>query len=179
MVKNMNKKLLKLEITGFVFVSILGTIMHFVFNWSSENKFIALFCPVNESPWEHLKLLFFPYLIYTVYEQIKLKQDKFNIYFAKYIGAVCSMWSILSLYYTVGGALGKNISWVNILSFFIGTAGAFIISYIIINSSVGNGMANGVAGAMLIVTAIVFFIFTFEPPIIPLFQDPQNFTYGI
>ena len=75
----MNKKILKLEIIGFIFTSVLGTLMHFFYEWSNDNSIVGLFCPVNESPFEHLKLLFFPFLIWTFVEEIKLSQDKFNI----------------------------------------------------------------------------------------------------
>ena len=56
----MSKTLLKLDIIGFVFVSVIGTLAHFVFEWSGNNTVVGLFCPINESPWEHLKLIFFP-----------------------------------------------------------------------------------------------------------------------
>ena len=51
----MSKTLLKLDIIGFVFVSVIGTLAHFVFEWSGNNTVVGLFCPINESPWEHLK----------------------------------------------------------------------------------------------------------------------------
>jgi hypothetical protein len=175
----MNKKLLKLEIIGFIFVSVIGTLQHFIFEWTNENILVAMFCPVNESPWEHLKLLFFPFLFYTLYMAIKLKNDKFNVYFANYIGLLFGMWATLSYYYTFNGMIGGNNEWVNISSFFVGVAIMFIISYFLINNSVGRGTPNYLAFAMIIVTAIVFFIFTFAPPLIPLFQDPQNLVYGI
>ena len=79
----MNKKLFKLEIIGFIFVSIVGTLSHFLYDWLGKNVFAGVFCPVNESPWEHLKLLFFPFAIYTVYMYIKLKNIKFNVFFAQ------------------------------------------------------------------------------------------------
>jgi hypothetical protein len=174
-----NKKLLKLEIIGFVFVCIVGTLMHFLYDWTNKNTFVGLFCPVNESPWEHLKLIFFPYAGYAIFERIKLNKDKFDVYFAKYIGLLFGLWSTLSVYYTVSGSFGKMIDWVNISTFFIGVAIAFVTSYLLINSSIGNGLPNSIAGAMLIITAIVFFIFTFKPPMIALFQDPQSLKFGI
>jgi uncharacterized protein involved in response to NO len=175
----MNKKLLKLEIIGFVVVCIVGTVMHFVYEWTNDNTVVGLFCPINESPWEHLKLLYFPFLLYTIITQIKLKQDKFNIWFAGYISIITGMAVTISYYYTLNGALGGNNEWVNISSFFVGVAVTFILNYFLINNSVGKGTPNAIAGAMLIITVLIFFIFTFKPPIIPLFEDPINHTYGI
>lgn len=175
----MNKKLIKLEIAGFVFVSILGTLMHFFYDWSGESKIAALICPVNESPWEHLKLLFFPYFFYAIYESVQLKNEKFNVFFSKYAGIVTGIISTLNIYYVSLGVTGKMIPWINIASFFAGVGIAFIISYIMINSSIGGSMANGISLSLFIVTTIVFMIFTFEPPLIPLFRDPQSLKYGI
>lgn len=175
----MNKKLFKFELLGSIFVSVLGTLGHFLFDWSNKSKFVALFSSVNESPWEHLKLLFFPFLIFIIYSAIKLKQDKFNIYFAGYISIILGMWATLSYYYTFTGILGKNSEFINISSFFIGIIIAFTINYFLIDKSIGKGCLNGFGITMLFITTLIFIIFTFEPPLIPLFQDPTNFIFGI
>lgn len=175
----MNKKLLKLEFLGFIFISIFGTLGHFVFDWSNESKFVALFSPVNESPWEHLKLLFFPFLVFIIFTAIKLRQDKFNVSFAGFVSIMLGMWGTLSYYYTLTGTIGKNNEFINISSFFIGVLIAVIINYFILDKSIGRGSLNGVGIAGLTVTALIFILFTFEPPLLPLFQDPTNFTFGI
>lgn len=175
----MNKKLLKYELIGFVFTCIAGTLLHFVFEWSNENTFAALFAPVNESVWEHMKLIFFPYFVYAIYERTALNKDKFNVFFAKYVGIVISIAVTIGIYYISRAIADKDISWVNIASFFVGVSVAYLVSYCLINSSIGNGFPNGICLALFIITAIVFFLFTFYPPIVNFFEDPQNFTYGI
>lgn len=175
----MNKKLLKLEILGFIITSILGTLLHFAFEWSGESRIIALFAPINESPWEHMKMLYFPFFTFTIYTKFKLAKDKFNVYYSNYTAIVLGMIATLCYYYTLNGMLGGNNEWVNLSSFFVGMAAAFIISYFLINNTVGRGMPNAIAGIMLVVTCLAFFLFTFKPPLIPLFQDPINFTFGI
>lgn len=56
----MKKSSLCPTIVGILFVSVLGVLMHFVYEWSGSNRFVGLFAPINESTWEHMKLLFFP-----------------------------------------------------------------------------------------------------------------------
>ena len=175
----MNKKTLKLEVIGFIFSAVLGTLMHFIYEWSNNNSIIGLFCPVNESPFEHLKLLFFPFLIWTFIETIKLSQDKFNVYFAKLIGIVSGMLFTLAVFYISNGMFGKNFEFVNIASFFIGILAAYIISYNIIKSSKGNGLINGISFALLIIIAIGFMFLTYFPFHIPFFKDSQDNTFGI
>lgn len=175
----MNGRLARLEGIGFIAVSITGTLMHFIYEWSGNNKIVALFAPVNESPWEHLKLLFFPFVIYGIFEAVKLSDEKFNVSFAKFVGITAGMLITLSVFYVTKGALGKSFDAVNIASFFIGIGFAFIISYNIINKSIGRGLINGISTALLIITAIGFIYFTLYPVKIPLFLDSTNNTYGI
>lgn len=175
----MNKRLARLEFVGFIFCAILGTIMHFAYDWSNESRVIALIAPINESVWEHLKLLFFPYIIYGVFEAIKLTDEKFNVYFAKLISILCGFFITLAVYYIILGATGRQIDWVNILSFFMGIAFAYLVSYNIINKSIGRGLINGLSIAGLLIIALLFFFLTYFPIKIPMFMDPQNMTYGI
>ena len=62
-------------VTGFLFVGILGTLFHFVYDWCRLARLIGLFVPVNESTWEHMKLLFIPMLIYIAicFQYVKKK----------------------------------------------------------------------------------------------------------
>ena len=48
-----NKKILRFQIFSIIFTAILGTILHFTYEWSNGNSFIALFSATNESVWEH------------------------------------------------------------------------------------------------------------------------------
>ena len=44
----------------------MGTLLHFLFDWTGGNAVVALFSAVNESIWEHLKLLFYPMVLFAV-----------------------------------------------------------------------------------------------------------------
>ena len=59
--RNQNRHLKTYAILGFIFVAALGTLLHFTFEWSNQNRIVAFFSAVNESMWEHLKLLVFPF----------------------------------------------------------------------------------------------------------------------
>lgn len=62
----MQKKLLAFIIIGVLVTSVLGTLFHFTYDWSGQNFLVGLFTPVSESTWEHMKLLFFPMLLYGI-----------------------------------------------------------------------------------------------------------------
>ena len=67
----------KYVVIGFFVVGILGTLFHFVYDWSGKMWFVGLFVPVNESTWEHMKLLFVPMLIYIMLGNLYIKRLEF------------------------------------------------------------------------------------------------------
>ncbi len=175
----MKKKLYIYTLAGFVFVSVLGSLAHFFYEWSGYNTAVGLFTAVNESTWEHLKLLYFPYLIWTVFEYIMLDKKE-GILPSKCIGVNAGMLSIVIFFYTYTGILGKSIDFLNILSFFIGNAAAFASDYFLIKrKKLGSVIYDTIAVAVFIGIGAVFVLFTAAPPQIALFKDPINFTYGI
>ena len=173
----MNKKLFGAELAGTVFVSVLGTLAHFFYEWSGYSRIVALFCSVNESTWEHLKLLFFPYLLWSFAEMILLKKD---IIGAKLVGVLLGMGTVVSLFYTYTGVFGKNIDIVNIGSFFVGVLVAFLTSYLLIkHGKLQSKKARIISIAGFALLALLFFVFTFAPPFLPIFRDPVSLSYGI
>ena len=175
----MRNKLFRYSVTGFIFVGIFGTLAHFFYEWSGYNKLVGLFCAVNESSWEHLKLLFFPYFVWSLIEYLLLKRDK-CVFFSKAVGAFVGMISVLAFFYTYTGIIGKNIDWLNILSFFLGEFIAFLIDYIMIKTNKFCNVAyNSIGIGFFIFTSILFILFSFMPPLIPLFKDPISQSYGI
>lgn len=175
----MSKKLFKYEIIGFVFVSVLGTIAHFIYEWSSYNIIAGLLCPVNESTWEHLKLIFLPYLIWSIIQCFLSGKEKGYIA-AKFVGVTAGMVTITAFYYTYTGIIGKNIDFLNVLSFFLGVLVAFFIDYVLIKSNRLKSTAwNVLAVVGFIIISILFLLFTIAPPFIPFFRDPINLNYGL
>ena len=62
------KQLKKYTIIGSTFfVLITGTLSHFIYEWSGNNFIVGFFFPVNESTWEHMKLVFFPMFLFSIF----------------------------------------------------------------------------------------------------------------
>ena len=68
----MYKKLRRWEIAGFLLTGIAGPLLHFAYVWSEESRDAAAFSSVNESTWEHMKLLFVPVFLFTLVEMAAL-----------------------------------------------------------------------------------------------------------
>ncbi len=110
----------KKNIIAFIIISVLGTLGHFVFKWTDKNYIAGLFFPVNESVWEHLKLLFFPSAIYSATEYLLKDKKPSNYLQAVVFSAISGMFWIVALFYTVKGVVGYNIDFINIMIYYVG-----------------------------------------------------------
>ena len=164
-------------VIGIIVICVIGTLLHFVYELSHHNKVVAIFAAVNESVWEHLKLLFFPMLITIIIGIFYTNKRVPNFICAKTIGTIAAMLFTVTFFYTYTGVLGKNISVIDISSFFIATILGEFIGYIYI---INNFRCNKkLAIAVLVVLAFCFAIFTFRTPNIGIFKDPITNQYGI
>ncbi|MDO4167935.1 MAG: DUF6512 family protein [Eubacteriales bacterium] len=181
----MDKKILFYCVTGCIFVSILGSLSHFFYEWSGENMLVAFVCPVNESTWEHMKLLYFPTILYSVYFAYQCREYG-NVTAAMLLGNIMGVFAIPVLFYTYSGIYGRNVSWIDIAIFFVSVVLVFSLAYHwIVNPH--EQKAQNCRGIrywrvekyqslwimISILLAVSFFIFTFYPPSWGLFQIPD------
>ena len=118
----MQKRLLRWELIGFAFTGAVGTLLHFVYEWTGGNPLIAAFCAVNESTWEHMKLLFVPFFLFTMVEFIVFAEPLRSFFAAKAASILLGLLAIPVLFDSLGGMFGKTPDWVNIAIFFLADA---------------------------------------------------------
>lgn len=168
-----------LQFYGFAFTGILGTVLHFLYNWTKQNVIIAPFSAVNESTWEHMKILFWPMFIFSFFEYLTFCKDYENFWFVKLTGIVVGLILIPAIFYTYIGVTGKSSGVFNILIFFIAAGTAYYIETQLFQREAFIYNLPGIPFILLCILALLFVAFTFFPPEIPLFQDPIKGTYGI
>lgn len=169
------KKTAHWQMGGFVFVGVAGTLLHFLFDWTGGNVAAALFSAVNESIWEHLKLLFYPWLVFAVAEYVAWGRGMPHFWRSKVLGLLAGLTLIPVLYYTYTGALGVKADWFNIAIFFLAAGLSFWLETRLLGKSRPGGRW---AIPVILLLAVAFSVFTFRTPHIPLFQDPVNGSYG-
>ena len=165
-------KFLNFQIFSTIFTWILGTILHFTYEWSNENSIVAIFSAINESTWEHLKLLFFPMLITTIigYFYLKPKEDYKNFLCAKTLGILASLSFVVVFFYTYTGIIGTNFAVLDIGSFFVGVLLGEFVSY---KMTLSMKCCNKWSAVIVLIILLVCFItFTFYAPDIGLFRNP-------
>ena len=165
------KSLKNYMIIGIIFVSLSGTLLHFAYEWFSNNALVGLFTPINESTWEHTKLLFFPMIIYTFYLIKKIGSKYPCIGSSMITGAFTGILLIITLFYTYSGIIGFNIAFIDISIFFISVILSFILAYKLTLSCRLTSFSSLLLILMLIIIGL-FIVFTIYPPVIPLFISP-------
>jgi hypothetical protein len=175
----MNRKVLIWEISGIFIVTLVGSLFHFVFVWSGNWAPIGGFFPVNESVWEHLKLPFWSFFLFALIEYPFIRKNSENFMIAKASAVLISITTILVIFYSYTSIFQVELLIVDILSFVIGVIIGQIISYqIMIRNSFRNSYKT-ISWIILVALGIIFIVFTYIPPQLPIFQDSNTGLYGI
>ena len=177
----MKRSILLWQVAGLTFASVLGTLLHFLFEWTGYSLILAPFCAVNESTWEHMKLAYFPMLIFAITQGKYFAKDSPNFWKIKFIGTVTALALIPACFYTLGGCVGNYPGWINIILFFVALSVGYLIEGLMLKrkqATLKNPMQN-LWFLALIVIGVLFVIFTFRTPQIPLFLDPVTGKFGI
>lgn len=158
---------------GIIFVLILGTLSHFFYGWSGNNRLVGLFSPVNESTWEHMKLLFFPMVLYSLFLIYKLRSTYPSLPSALFTGILAGTFMIPVLFYTYSGILGYNILFLDIATFAISVLFAFYLAH---RLTISYRMQDYtmILMVLLFIVMLCFIIFTYHAPDIGLFDIPAQ-----
>ena len=166
------------QFLGFAVTSISGTILHFLYDWLNNSAWIAPFSGVNESTWEHMKLLFWPTFIFAIVESFFFKETQ-GFWCVKVRGIILGIVMIPVLFYTYNGVIGSSPDWINIAIFFISAAISYIYETRRFHLDRKRCRSPKFAFATLCIIALLFCVFTFLTPEIGIFEDPLTGTYGI
>ena len=176
----MRKRLFFWELAGFLFTGLAGTLLHFVYDWSGDSLWTAAFSAVNESTWEHMKLLFFPLFFFSVIQVCALGRNYPNFPAVRAVSTLVGLALIPILYYTYTGILGRHLTWADILVFFLADLGAFWLDFCLLRRGRLSEPWQQVAGLVVLWALAFCFVWcTFRPPHIALWQDPATGLFGI
>ena len=175
-----SSKLIKAQLIVILFSLILGTLLHFTYEWSLENAFIGSFSAVNESVWEHLKLVFYPMLIAAIVEYFFVKDVSNNYVEAKTIGIFTAICFIIVSFFTYSGIIGTSIIVIDILIFIISIILGEYVAYRLMKRENESTVTTECLSIIILVFLLLcFIIFTYLPPEVNLFRDVTTGIYGI
>lgn len=165
---------MKKIIINSIIIFLICSLFHFSYD-IFPNFITSLFFPVNESIWEHLKLIFTSTTIFSLISNFYY-HDK-NLYFKTYIRVMATIFILLILYLPTYYLLGENLI-ITLIILFISILLSEIISSKI-STKKRYSYLNEISIFLLIINFIIFGILTYYPIHAFLWKDPQTKSYGI
>jgi hypothetical protein len=161
-------------------LGLLGSVLHFLFDWTRHNRFVALLSAVNESYWEHIKIAVWP----VFFLQVVLFASGGYQYTSFIPAATIALYSIpvsmIGLVFAYKAVTKKNILWLDISIFFVCIAIAQSSFVLIFDQLNPTGGTIVMATLFLFGLIVAFLLFTLRPPKEPdVFLDPIKKDYGL
>lgn len=165
-------------ILGFLFISILGILSHFLYDKSGHNKVVGVFSAVNESVWEHIKIALTPAFIYSLVDGYFYGENP-NYFFAKLVGFASIIIIIPLIFYTYTKFTKKNIIIIDISTFFIAIFLSEFFTYKILFLEPIPYVLRYISLILIFIIFALYLLLTIYPIKIKLFKDPITEKYGI
>ena len=164
---------------GLCFTLAAGTLLHFLYRWTGRCAAVGLFAPVNESIWEHLKMLVVPMLLYGLVERRGYAAALPNFWPVRFLSILLGMGILAGGYALYEAAGGRGSLAAGILDFLAGVGIAYLFSARLLQtarfSSRGARQLTQLGIALLLA---VLMVFTWFPPHCRLFLDSPSGRYG-
>lgn len=173
------KSILKYSIIGFFVISIVGTLLHFTFDFFGGNLALAPFSSVNESVWEHVKIAVMPVFFWTIFEFCEIMYRPRNLWTSLLTKILTIMFIIIATYYLYTYIIGTHILAVDIAIFYLAIFVAQMLGYRVAIAKDVDKNREEIYKYITIFLFLIFVLFTFIPPHFELFKDKTTDTYGV
>lgn len=165
-------------ILGFFLTAGVGSLLHFAYELFGRSVLVAPFSAVNESTWEHMKLLFLPMLLYAFAVRL-LCPSRRDFWWVRLRGIALGLLCIPVLFYTYNGAIAPSPDWLNILFFFLATGAGYAETARLDRRGEGRCAHPRLPLYLLLLLLFLFALFTFFPPHLGIFRDSLTGSYGV
>ena len=153
--------------------------MCFIFHFAYQvlpNFITSIISPVNESIYEHFKMLFMTTLIFSLFEKTNKKNTN-NLYFKIYLRSMLSTTLLCIIYLPIYNLIGENMPVTIFILFISILLTEIVISKISIKKHFN--ILNILSVTFLIIDIILLTYLTYFPPHTSLFYDTNDKIYGI
>ena len=138
------------EVLGLIFVLAAGNLLHFVYEWCGESPIAGVLASVNESTWEHMKLLTTPWVLWSIVEFAALRRTGLPVLTARAAGLLAGLAAIPLLFYGYQGVLGRDIMWLDVAIFQIAVLLGFWVTWAMLRRRALASPVWQVAGAAVL-----------------------------
>lgn len=167
-----------LELIGIPVIFLLGSIFHFIYKYGGQKKWMAIISPVNESIWEHLKIAFYPGLLYLIIHYLIAKPEISKFFTTEHIGINIMMVVILFSASLYPKLLKRFVLAIDLFIFFVAISLSQFISYYLYENTNIN-IPLWIILLIIIGQTVMFGMLSYKPMRIEVFKDPVDGQYGI
>lgn len=162
---------------SFFLLSVIGSLTHFTHGWFKKGILLHMFSALNESTWEHMKMLVAPTILVGILQYIFLRDRYINIFNSILILMSVELITMPLLYETLKRLVKKVPFPITILIFFLSIIFGLLAEYLILSN--GIVILTEIVSFILVVVIVgIFGIFSYYPPKISLLKDPITGRYG-
>jgi hypothetical protein len=173
------RSVLKRELNGIWVIFLLGALFHFLYELTGSHPPVGAFAPVNESIFEHLKMTFWPTILWSIFSYRFLKTNARNFLVSRGAALFTMPIVILLLFYSYTALTGAENVIVDIVIFLIAIAAGQMAGYwLLIRKPLPIWLA-AISVILIITLGFTYIFFTFYPPYTSLFLDTNTNSYGI
>lgn len=172
------KKIFNWEVAGVFWIIIVGSMLHFIYEWSKDSPIVGMIAPVNESVWEHLKLGYWSLILFMLIEYIFIGKYVKGFFISKALGILVLEIFIVVVFYSYIQITKEPVLFIDIGSFVVGAVLCQLVSFKILKTKMFNKF-DKIGIGILIVIGIILILFTFYPLRFHIFKDLSTGKYGI
>ena len=169
----------KIKIFIIILAFLVSFPIHFIYD-IFPSFFTSIIAPVNESIWEHMKIIYTSILLSSIIEYFIYKKKRYdtnNFFISIPISSILGIIFYLVIYLLIDLFIPHSF-FIAIFIMLITYIFSNIISYIILNKKeIPNQKELGIS--LVLISYIVFTHLTYYPPKSYMFIDQITKTYGI
>jgi hypothetical protein len=161
-------------------LGILGSLLHFLFDWTKHNRLVMFFAAVNESYWEHIKIAVWPVFFLQV-ALFAFGGYQLSAFLPAATVALYSLpISMIGLVFGYKMITKRNILWLDIGIFFVVIALGQTLFVLVLQELEAGAVTVGLSLVFLAGLVAAFLRYTVRPPEeTDIFMDPTNKGYGL
>lgn len=159
------------EFFGAVFIILLGSALHFTYDASGQFGVVGVISAMNESVWEHLKLAFWPSLIWTGLLVTFGRHRIRNFWVGRASALLLPPLLIAFGFYAYTAALGHHALAIDLALFVLAVLAGQLSAMLIYCLAAMTGRIQMISGFVILTSSLAFAVLSFVPPELPLFID--------
>lgn len=167
-------------IISLIMIFALSFLSHFMYDWF-PNTFTSIFFPVNESIFEHTKMVFTTMMVWGLISYFLLKKEYKTNYLSALLFSTITTIIVLVIIFTPTYYLmnKKENMVITLVIYFIAIVVGQIVNYFILKRKNKLKILNIISLILIPVIFTVYGLLTYYPIKASLWRDYENNKYGI